>query len=68
LQFHFFLAENPLFGEEIRISNIEIRNKFEYQMTKCSKLKGTIFDSSNNQPWFVWQKMNVYRFLNGFEF
>jgi len=64
----FFLAGNLLFGKEIRISNIEIRNKFEYQMTKCSKLKRTIFEFSNDQPRIVWQKKNLYRFLNGFEF
>jgi len=44
------------------------RNKFEYQMTKCSKLKRTIFEFSNDQPRIVWQKKNLYRFLNGFEF
>jgi len=39
------------------------RNKFEYQMAKCLKLKGMIW-------WIVWQEMNLHRPLKvlNFEF
>jgi len=38
---------------QIRISNIEIRNKFENQIFKCSKQDLTIADSSNRRCHFA---------------